>query len=802
MRPDRLAFVFLFAVACGTAVRAPLRDDDPAAAAEYFAMKRAGSADAIASLDTAREAMRAMPRYSTASDRLVTRDRIRAESANEPFESWQFLGPGNIGGRTRVLVIDPGNPSVMFAGGVSGGLWKTETAGLKWTPIADDLANIAINSLVMHPTDSRILYAGTGEGYFREEVRGTGLPLRGNGIFVTKDAGATWTRLPSTTSSDFHWVNDLVISRHDPSRIYAATRTGVWRSDDAGGTWKRILATNVKGGCLDLAHRTDAAGDYLFASCGTLDQAAVYRNPIAQTDGSYWIGVLSETGMGRTSLAIAPSNQDIVYAMAANMDTGRLFAVYRSGSSGEPGSWQKRANGQQAEYSGFLLENVYSWWYPNCAGGQRQQVPMGWYCNTLAVDPLDPERLWAGGVDLFRSDDGGSHWGIASYWWPGAETRSFNHADQHAIVFHPDYDGDSNRTVYFANDGGVYRTDDARATPATGTRAPCDPGLSSFTFTPLNNSYGVTQFYDGAVYPDGRTWIGVTQDNGTVVGRIDEGPDSWDHVLGGDGTYVAVDQLDPRWVYSQTQNGNVYRSSDGGRTFQSARSGLSDQFLFVTPMEIDPNQPARLWIAGKMMWRTENRASSWVRASAPLPAQVSAIAIANGRPNRVIAGTIEGHIARSDAALNASFSTPWGLVQPREGFVSSVAFDPADPSIAYATYAGFGGVHVWRSLDGGLTWAALDGSGAGKLPDIPVHSLAVDPTRRERIYLGTDLGVFVSLDWGETWNVENTGYASVVTEALVIGQGALGPAVYAFTHGRGAWRAELTVRGPKRRAVR
>lgn len=106
------------------------------------------------------------------------------------------------------------------------------------------------------------------------------------------------------------------------------------------------------------------------------------------------------------------------------------------------------------------------------------------------------------------------------------------------------------------------------------------------------------------------------------------------------------------------------------------------------------------------------------------------------------------------------------------------------------------------SIDGGATWSPRDGIDAGALPDIPVHSIAVDPTHGDRLYLGTDLGVFVSLDRGEHWSVENTGFAAVVTEAVSIGPGAFGPAVYAFTHGRGAWRAELTILGPRRRGAR
>ena len=782
-------FLILVLLAACTATRPlPPRDDDPDRAAEYEAKKRSGTDDINRAYALARAQMRIMQRHSTARV-------LDAGDTPRPFDEWQFLGPGNIGGRTRALVIDPVEPRILYAAGVSGGIWKSETSGARWTPIADDLANIAVTALVMHPTDRATLYAGTGEGFFREEVRGTALPLRGNGIFVTHDAGATWTQLASTNSEDFHWVNDLVVSTLDPSRIYAATRSGVWRSIDAGASWTRVLPTTVKGGCLDLAFRGDTANDYLFASCGTLEQATVYRT----RDGSTWDAVLSEPNMGRTSLAIAPSNPNVIYAMAASNEAGHynqgLLAVYRSSNGGD--DWEARVTNHSEQYlATLMLSNPLTASSHICDPNSSDQfIGMGWYCNTIAVDPTNEDRVWAAGVDAFRSDDGGRTWGLASYWWVAPEVPAYLHADQHAIVFDPRYDGTSNRTMYFANDGGVFRTDDGVAEVSTGVQAAC-AAKSGFTFTPLNHSYGVTQFYHGAVFPDGRRFVGGTQDNGTITGNLDDGPNGWRRTLGGDGAYVAIDRANPNHVYGEFQNGNLMHSLNGGATWHTARGGLNDDFLFVAPFVLDPQNGTRLWIGGRRLWHTHDRGNSWTAASTQLPAQVSAIAVAPDDSNLVLAGTDEGHIIRNSAALTATQSTAWTVTQPREGFVSSIVF--AGASSVYATYAGFGGAHVWRSTDRGATWSALDSN----LPDIPVHSIAIDPTRPGRLYLGTDLGVFVSYDDGASWNVENTGFASVVTETVVIAQGARGPAVYAFTHGRGAWRAELVVPGAKRRALR
>ncbi|HYC91714.1 MAG TPA: hypothetical protein VEO54_21020 [Thermoanaerobaculia bacterium] len=788
-RQNLVAVCLLLTLAACTASK-PMpvdeRFDDPGAAAAYRALKHQGSDDPYRSLAEARERMRSMRQYSTTEDAIV-------DQTPRVLGKWQFLGPGNIGGRTRVLVIDPADPRVIYTGGVSGGLWKTLNAGGEWFPIGDDLANIAINSLVMHPTDRNTLYAGTGEGYFREVQRGTGLPLRGDGIFVTHDAGETWTRLPATDSDDFHYVNDLVFAGND---LYAATRTGVWRSTDAGTTWSRVLPTTVMGGCLDLVY-----GNALFAACGTFQQATIHRS----ANGQSWEAVYTEPNMGRTTLAIAPSDPSIIYALSASNEPGirnqGMLGVFRSTANGDPGTWTARVRNTDPTFASMMLTNLISAYGDLCTNSGNAYVTMGWYCNTIAVDPKDPNRVWTGGVDLFRSDDGGASWGVASYWWATqGDHKSFLHADQHAIVFHPQYDGVTNKTVYFTNDGGIYRTDDPHAEVAKGERAMCDPQNSKMTFTPLNNSYGVTQFYHGAVSPDGRTFIAGAQDNGTLLGTTDLGPNQWDLVVGGDGAYVAIDPTDPNTIYASYQVANMFRSTNGGRSFQRITSGIAGQpFLFIAPYTMDLTDTRRLWLGGRQMWRTPNRGQQWLRGSVLLPALVSAVAVHPTNGDIVLGGTAAGHIVRTDRATTATETTQWQITQPREGFVSSINFDPTNPNNVYATYAGFGGTHLWMSTDAGVTWAPRGST----LPDIPLHSLAVDPTRPNRLYLGTDLGVFVSLDQGLTWAVENTGFANAVTETVLVAQGANGPAVYAFTHGRGAWRAELSFQSkPKRRAVR
>ncbi|HVN77307.1 MAG TPA: hypothetical protein VMT19_13395 [Thermoanaerobaculaceae bacterium] len=790
------------------------RHDQPDEAEMYYRAKRRPldpSTNPVAAYERAERQRLAMPRHSLVLD-ATFEPAARAQGAAREaaaLPAWQPLGPGNIGGRMRGFVINPSSPDVMYVSGVSGGVWKTSDGGVSWATATDQLANVAFNSLAMNPANPDVLYGGTGEGYFREEVRGTGLPLRGAGIFVSRDAGATWSRLASTESEDFYWVNDLVISRLDPARIYAATRTGVWRSLDEGLTWTRVLATSAKGGCLDLAMRSDTSSDFIFASCGTLDQATVYRCRAAE-GAAAWEGVLSEPWMGRTTLAIAPSNQRVVYALSASNAPSAtnpygqgLFAVFRSTAEGASGSWSARVrNTNTNPMNNLLLTNPIAANYVRCQwDDQDEYVNMGWYCNVIAVDPLDPDIVWAAGVDLFRSNDGGRNWGVASYWWANPQQASFVHADQHNIVFHPAFDGTLNQTMFAACDGGVYRTDGARWPVAGAAQDLCDASRSSVRFYSLNHGLGVTQFYHGAVFPGATRYLGGTQDNGTVLGADISGPDRWRMIYGGDGGYVAIDPRDPSVVYVQSQYFDLQKSTDGGTNFVPSRRGIPDResFLFVAPLAMDPNDPGRLWTGGQQLWRSPDGAGSWVPASASFDgiSQASAVAVAPGRSERVVVGTNSGTILVSDSAWSTNGATAWERNDPRAGFVTWVAFDPSDPDVVYATYGGFGGAHLYRSRDGGRSFESVGSEGPSPIPDVPVHCVLADPGRSSRLFLGTDVGVFVSEDGGESWEVENTGFATAVTECLTVGTGDDGSRyLFAFTHGRGAWRVKLPAAPP------
>src|SRR5688572_20405135 len=811
-----------------TSVPAPSRPrfDEPGAAARHD-LERRRPADARLDMprlyEVASRQVASQARFSSA----INRDLPFAQPASRVWmsgslivplkesstgagilDAWTPLGPGNIGGRTRVVRFHPTIPTTLVAAGVSGGMWKSDDNGTTWRPLGDGLTNIAINSMLIDPLRPDVMFVGTGEGYFREEIRGTGLPLRGSGIYVTTNGGRSWQQVSATSTPDFHWVNDLEFGVNDTRRLYAATRSGVWRSTDSGATWARLLGVEVRGGCLDLALRPDRTEDVLFASCGSYEQATIYRFPRASDRADAEV-VLREPNMGRTSLAIAPSNPDVMYALAASNVPGPqgiyeqgLLAVYRSDGGGAAGSWETRVNHHDPTFlNTMLLTNVASAAPRACSPQGSNALPavMGWYNNVIAVDPRDPNRVWAAGVEWFRSDDGGRNWGLASLGYGPIAAPSYAHADQHAITFHPNYDGEGNQIALIGGDGGIYRTTNARAATSSTICNP-SPGIQ-VAWTSLNRGYGVTQFYHGTPFPDGTQYLAGAQDNNTLLGSDAAGPDGWRSVLGGDGGFSAVQPTQTsQWLLSY-QWANLGRTTNAGLNISTARLGLDpifasnigdvSNYLFIAPFTHDPGTN-NIWLGGNYLYRGPVFGLTWQKVGNAMPdgSRISAIVVSPRTAGTIAIGTDKGHVTRvvdsGNSTLNTSFKTP------RNGWVTSLAFDPLDDNVLYATYGNFGGAHVFRTIDGGASWQTLDGSGPNGIPDIPVHSIVVDPEDRQRLYLGTDLGVMVSIDGGQTWMTEETGFGPAVTMWLSLIRTPAGQKqLFAFTHGRGVWRVTL-----------
>ncbi len=660
--------------------------------------------------------------------------------------SWEWIGPGNVGGRIRSIVISPTNPSQMWLGSVSGGIWQSNDAGASWQAVDDFMANLAVSTMVMNPVTHSTIYAGTGEGFYNIHA------IRGEGVFKSTDAGKTWTQLSSTANSNWYYVNRLTISP-DGKTILAGTRdSGIWRSTDGGATWSnQLLWMSI--GDLDFSPASSAN-----AIAGTRYGEAYYS-----TDGGVTWTVATFTpaltSAGRIEVAYAPSASNIVYA-SVNQNHGEIW---------------KSADGGQT--------------YTRVNTGNDYLVSQGWYDNIVWVNPQDPNFVVVGGVDLWRSTDGGATLNKISTWWRSPLSA---HADHHAITAHPDFDNNTNRIVYFGNDGGIYRTDDISGT------------LDAFGLTDwqeLNNNLGITQFYGGGGNLLNGKIYGGAQDNGDWL--YTGGTETWRKSAGGDGGFAAVDS-ERSYYYGEYITLQIHRSDDGAWAQyihnNGSPNGLTDagsNANFIAPFILDTNDPTVMLAGGGSLWRSTNIThtnTSSVTWSAIKPElhvyndNISAIAVAPGNSNIIWVGHNNGYVYST--TNGTAVSPTWTAVDTNtmtlpDRYVTRITIDPRNNNTVYVAFGGFSPDNLWKSANGGATWTDITGSGATGLPDAPVRDLDIHPDNSNWLYASTEVGIFTSEDGGATWKLPHDGPANVsVDESFWMDRDLI-----AVTYGRGMFRA-------------
>ncbi len=723
------------------------RGDKPLAAAmQRAAQKR----DALGRIPAdgvlrGREQRKRMPRLGQPTATDITRG------------AWTWVGPGNIGGRIRSILVHPTTPAIMWAGSVGGGVWKTTDGGAMWHPLDDFMANIAVASLALDPTNPDVLYAGTGEGFFSGSEP-VGDFQKGAGIFKSTDGGGTWTQLPSTIGVEFYYVNRIAVHPTTPQTLLAATKNGIFRSLDAGATWTNAYPQEMRDVRFNPQNGAEAVAGSLGESFFSVDAGATWRRSTGLAQG----GSGMTTGSARVEISYAKSAPSNVYASVDRFD-GQL---YRSTDGGKT----------------FALVNDGTSYFNAGAGGQ------GDYDNALWVDPTNPEIVIVGGINLWRSVDGGRTLSRISAWQLSPRSA---HADHHVIVAHPAFDGTTVKTVFFGNDGGVYKAADVYT---VGTVSE-DVGWES-----LNHGLGVTQFYAVCGNATSGVIIGGTQDNGTL--RYGGNPEAWTEMIGGDGGFCSADQTDPNYFYGELYYLDIERSANGGRSGSSVADNLPDaqneNSLFIAPILLDPNTPTRMLAGGASLWRSDDIKTAarptWTAIKAPQSGYISAIAIAPGDSDLVWVGTYIGGVFKS---ANATTAMPtWtpvipGGAQTPGRYVMSIAIDPRAKDTVYVTYGGFTPDNVWRTTDGGTTWTMIGGTGAESLPSVPVRTLAIDPNNSRVLYVGTDVGVFVSPDSGAHWKVPQDGPANVEVDQLFF----MKAKIVAGTHGRGVFVQETCMSG-------
>ncbi len=686
---------------------------------------------------------------------------VEARNATEkttaaiPNIIWEERGPTNQGGRTRALMLDPNDPThrAVFAGSVSGGIWKTNdifASNPNWQSLDDFMANLAVTTIAYDPTDPQIMYAGTGEGWFNGDA------VRGAGIFKSIDGGNLWTQLTSTNITDFHYVQKIVVT--PTGTVLAATRSsvtgegGIYRSTDKGLSWSRVYPSTGGSRATDL--EVAANGD-IYAAVGMWYSDGIYRST---DDGLTWTQVYnSGANERRIELACAPSNPNVVYAMIEN--NTQIGDIIKTTNRG--GAWSSVVGG------------LPTWSDCGTNNGTDFSRGQAWYDLILAVDPLDENTVWAGGVDLMRTTDGGNTWEQMTSWCGAIYPEV--HADHHALFYFP---GQSD-TLLFGNDGGVYVSTDASA--------------ANPTYIVKNNNYRTLQLYSCALHPDaGSNYaLGGAQDNGshqwTTAGL---GPTT--EVSGGDGAFAHIDQADPTFQFTAYVYNNYFRSINGGITFSSVPGAPGNIGRFINPSDYD-NNAAKLYAAGNsgtyIRWDNPRTGSTFTAVNAGFAGTVTAVTVDDNIPNRVWFGSydpnngnpIGGVYVVDNAHTNTPIVTNVSTGLPT-AYVSCIAIDPTNSNHVLVTFSNYGVNSVWETTDGGANWTNVEGN----LPDMPVRWALFNPNNTNQALLATELGVWSTdnLNGNLTdWQPSNVGMANVRTDMLQIRTSD--KLVIAATHGRG-----------------
>ncbi len=694
---------------------------------------------------------------------------------------WAERGPSNVGGRTRTLMFDPNDTTkrTVWAGSASGGLWKNTDSGNRsqpWVLVDDRWNNLAVTTIAFDPNNTTDFYVGTGEGYNNIDA------VRGGGIFKSKDGGQNWIQLPSTFNRadplnairTFSHIQKIVV-HPDSSHIFAATVSGgVQRCTSpcearGGGVWRPVLGGRAAS---DIEIGADGT---IYAAVGLWRNSNIFRS----TDrGLTWDSVGVRVGGGmppnsrRIELAVAPSDENIVYALVAHrVPEGtdfvtRVEGLYRSDNKGN--SWTRLASPEDSDAG--IPDDDFS----------RGQA---WYDLALAVDPNNSHHVITGAVDLFKSKDGGGSWDQISLWTSSRFAfldPPIVHADHHAITFQPG----SSDIVVFGHDGGFSFVVDATEDQPT--------------FFEHNKGYNVTQFYSVALSPDAgsNVMLGGAQDNGTQ--RFDtRGIDATSQVKGGDGGFSFIDQDDSHVAIASYVNNTFARSTDSGQSFGEDLISDRSSGRFINPADYDDREDILFTARGPTsIYRVRNVVedpSDAEEVNLGLGAMASHIRVspfASEGTSTLFVGTEGGRVYKVE---NAHATPTLTEITPdtagyRIGgrFVSSIDVGEDEKQLLL-TVSNYGVRSVWESRDGGSSWSSKDQS----LPDMPVRWGMYNPNERKEVLIATDAGVWETYDIGAanpTWVPSET---LPMVRVDMLQYRAADDLVVAATHGRGMWTARM-----------
>ena len=757
--PDKLVLALL---ALGTLAACQLSKPEPQAGEideepnDYFIEQRQGPNGGL-DMVAYRSALASYTAAQSRTSALSARSNV----------AWTLDGPTEVGGRITDIEVIPavastGSPETWLFGAASGGMWRSTDQGATWQAPPLELGGMPIGDLATAPSDASRVYAGTGEA----NAGGGSIAYDGMGVYRSDDAGVSWTNVGLL---DVGSIGRIAVDPTDADRLFVAAmgplfrnsaNRGVYRSEDGGASWEQVLFTNDSTGAIDLAiHPLDPQTIYAATwerirrpnrRSYSSPRSTLYKS----TDGGdTWTDVLqtapeAPSVRGRISVAIAPSDPDVVYTGIVGSDD-RLATILKSSDGGS--NWQART-----------------------IAGIRT-VPFDWWFNRLVVSPDDADGLWYIGFELNEYVDFAGSW-----------TQKFFgvHVDQHTLWIDP---ADANRML-LGNDGGLF---------VTSTRGQSYQQVGGLP---------ITQFYTCATtdqLPDLR--MGGTQDNGTW-GTNSGTPQDWYKLSGGDGMTVRIDPDDAQYLYTSFQRGNLYRSENGGLTLLDATAGLQgSRRNWRTPFILDVDNPSTLYLGAEAVYRSTDRAANWNPTSPVLTGSnggsngitygtITALAQSSVDGNVLWAGTDGGRLwVSTNRAL--SWTEVPGLT---DRWVTDIATDPSDASTAYVTYSGYrygeDVGHVVMTDNLGNTWTDI----STDLADIPVNAIVIDPASGA-LFAGTDIGVYQAANAGDSWAVYGQGLPPAVVTDLEL-RGGNNPRLVAATYGRSMWSAPAEVQVNTQRA--
>jgi photosystem II stability/assembly factor-like uncharacterized protein len=677
-------------------------------------------------------------------------DEIQEKNLKEKAETaaqanWTFLGPDDTprdfnyqnlrggSGRLNCIAFHPFDSNIIYVGAPSGGLWKTADGGQSWTTSTDQLAAIGISDIAIVRQNPDVIYLATGDG--------DGIDTYSIGILKSTNGGISWN--PTVFSEDvtgFNHFRRILIHPVNPDIMIAASAKGIYKTTNGWKTYKLVKSGHFK----DLEFKPSDPAVIYAASFSFGGNAGIYKS--TDTGDSFnevMTGLNFNSNVERIELAVTRANTSFVYALCSASDDGGFYGLYRSVNSGI--SWS-------AVYSGNNL-NLLGWDPDGLdEGGQ------GWYDLTLAISPDKANEIFVGGVNIWKSQNGGSTWKPISMWYHDHEA-DYVHADHHMLIFNPYTD-----VLFSGNDGGIYKSYDKGA-----TWNDISDGLQILQIYRFTNSVS-----------DPYLNIAGNQDNGTVLRNAS----GWYEISGGDGMECFIDYTNEDIIYVSSQRGNLLRSTDGGSTFSTISPVEDEDGAWITPFIMHPEIPGILYSGYKDVYKSTDQGESWTRISDNLTDGINLNALA-------VAGANDNYIYAS--AQNKIWKTKNGgetWIDISDGipanYITYIAVAETDPEKLWVSLSGYSdGNKIYYSSDGGETWENYSDG----LPNVPANCIIYQNNTNKTLYAGTDIGVYYRDATMLQWADYSDNLPNVIVNDLAIHYAS--GKLRAGTYGRGLWETDL-----------